>query len=379
MNHELRTPLTSIVAAASLIESTDESALQPEMVHIIKNSSEHLLNVVNDILTLTTLEAGAGHARRTRFNLREMFTTAISACRQSYGRPFVETNIQVAADIPNHVWGDAVRVRQVLLNLLSNAFKVTERGSIQLRASWQSLGDRWLSIEVQDTGPGIPSERQAQVFEPFFQSGDLPHPRFAGTGLGLSLVKRLVHLLGGRIEVHSAPDTGTAFRWLLQVTPCELWLHGKRFGQACALCAQNETPPLWPTAEHAIRNKRMLLVEDNAINRKLVAHLLEREGYGTLTAVATGQEALRAFEDTRPDIVFLDLHLPDIDGFQVVRAMRARSRPADDPLFLALTADTGPGIREMCIAKGMHDYISKPVSMAGLRAILAKHLGVRAS
>ena len=376
MNHELRTPLTSIISAATLIGSTGERNLQPEMLRIIGDSAEHLLNLVNDILTLSAVEAGAASAERVRFDLSDLVESVVATCAQSYSQAPVTARVDIALDVPNHVWGDAVRLRQILLNLLSNAFKFTELGEVSVVVRWLDLYAGIISFTVSDTGPGIPPEKHATIFEPFAMVNMGRGRRFAGTGLGLALVRRLVGLLGGTVELQSAAGHGTTFRLVLPLEPCGLWLHGRRFGRACALCSKNVALPLWTSRlEDRVKHMRVLLVEDNPVNAGLFRQIFAREGFAALFSAASGKEALEVFQLSRPEIVFLDLHLPDTDGFQVVAAMRQRLEPGHQPLFVALTADAAPGVRELCIAKGMHDYITKPIAMEVIRAVLHKHFG----
>jgi CheY-like chemotaxis protein len=279
----------------------------------------------------------------------------------------LQLSVAVAPAVPAALEGDAVRLRQVLLNLVANAVKFTERGTVGfvMALAEENAEDALLRIEVSDTGIGIAPEAQARLFEPFVQADASTTRRYGGTGLGLAICKRLVELMGGQIGVQSALGQGSTF-WLTLRLP-----HGM---DGAAHPAQAALGPA--EAGPGGRRGRILVAEDNAINRLVAEGLLESLGY-EVQMVETGRQAVEAVRAARYDLVLMDLHMPELDGFAATAAIRQQEQAAGQQRRLpivALTADALAGDAEKSLAVGMDDHLSKPLTVERLAAVVERWL-----
>ncbi|HLG99206.1 MAG TPA: ATP-binding protein [Bryobacteraceae bacterium] len=364
MSHEIRTPMTGVLGMIDLVRSTGLSIEQKEHLDLARSSADSLLSLLNEILDLSKIESGRLELSLAPFSLRR--------CIEDAGRMFelkarekgLELRTEIDSRVPDWLVGDALRLRQVLVNLLGNAVKFTDSGSVSLRVTLEtetSSGSDLL-IEVRDTGIGISPEKHRLIFDAFRQSDGSTTRKYGGTGLGLTISARLVELMGGNISLASEPGKGSTF--------------------ACRLRFERASAPDMPVAEglfrHAIaaapekRRLRILLAEDNVVNQKLVAELLRREGQD-IEVAGNGREAVAAAERAAFDLIFMDVQMPEMDGFEATGEIRRmESNSGQHTPIIAVTANAMKGDEQRCIQAGMDDYISKPINVQDLRAILKK-------
>ena len=348
MSHEIRTPMNAILGFAKLLEETLTAKEQQEYIQIIIKSGNDLLVILNDILDFSRMEAGKLNFESVPFNLRDIIGTTILMMSAKSKQKDIDLNFEVDGKIPQRLLGDAVRLNQILLNLVSNAIKFTEEGSISIKVICleQSEDRILLDFSVKDTGMGIPPEKQETIFESFEQVTNDTTRSFGGAGLGLSIVKQLVTLQNGEIFVISKPGQGADFHFRLAFV---------RLDDA----ASKAIPEKTTTANASGKGIRVLVVEDNLVNQMLVLKVLKRQGFETDMA-ENGLIALDKVENNDYDIILMDLQMPKMDGYEATQKIRSLTTDKKDIPIMALSAHTFKGEYELCIAMGMDDFISKP-------------------
>ncbi len=372
MSHEIRTPMTGMTGSLDLLQSTDMSADQRELLNIGRTSARALLTIINDILDFSKIEAGKLELETVPFHPRQLLKEVCDLVGPSAGTKGVELLARVADDVPERVRGDPSRLVQILLNLTNNAVKFTERGQVSLELSLLGKRDEKavLSIEVRDTGIGMTEAQIERLFRPFAQAESSTARRFGGSGLGLAIVKRLLDLMGGEIHVTSEPGKGSSFAFTIA-----FGLVADDTGDADreATDAADEPADVSRTAGAERRDYRILLVEDNLVNSKVISRLLVQNGYRP-DVVHNGVDAVAACARTAYDLIFMDCQMPEMDGFEATREIRRRQGAAAHTPIIALTANSSPQDRERCLAAGMDDYVSKPIDRARLVEMLGHHL-----
>ncbi len=347
MSHEIRTPLNTITGMADLLADTPLDGRQREFTTVLKNASENLLVVINEILDFSKIEAGKIELRPAPMDLRALLERQVNLLKINAEQKKVSLDLACSADLPRGIVADSGRLNQVLLNLLGNAVKFTEKGSIRLSAMVRErLADGRLLLEfsVKDSGVGIAVGEVGQVFESFKQAGSDTHLLHSGTGLGLAIAKQLVELQGGRIWAESELGRGSTFSFTLPVEEAQL--------------VENQ-PKAEPKARPA--GLRILLVEDNQFNQLLAVELFKKLVDGPLvTIAANGQQAVDRAAAEPFDLIFMDIKMPVMDGLSATRAIRQAGLPAP---IIALTANATTEERDRCLAAGMDDYLSKPISV----------------
>jgi CheY-like chemotaxis protein len=339
-----------------------------------------LLTIINDVLDYSKIEAGRMTVECIDFSLRSVCDEVRTILRAAVAKRGLETSIQYDSSLPAHIKGDPLRIRQVLLNLTSNAVKFTERGTVRIEVS--RLGEMQLRVSVADSGIGINEEQLNRMFMRFTQADSSTTRRYGGTGLGLAISKTLVELMGGTIGVSSQPGVGSTFWFTLplvaaeqphqQQVPAELLPPPVRPPEAAGEAID---PP--PIALGAVGKDgdRLLLVEDNFVNQRVAVYMLTKLGFRVDVALH-GREAIDMLGKFAYDLVLMDCQMPEMDGFEAARTIRDRnSRVLDhDVPVIAMTANAFPEDRARALASGMNDFLAKPVDRAVLAAMLAKWL-----
>ena len=362
MSHEIRTPMNGVLGMTELLQRTELSPKQQRFVHTVHRSGESLLSIIDDILDFSKIEAGKLVLEHIPFDLRQLIDDVVALFANGIERKAIAFTCRIAPDVPQHVLGDPVRLRQILTNLLNNATKFTERGEIGVDVSCPAAGQ--LRQEVRDTGIGMAPEAAAAVFQPFRQADSTTSRKYGGTGLGLAIIKQLVEMMGGNIVLHSVAGQGSSFAVTVVV--------GKVAPEDVppALSALPAPPDTGAAGQTPLR---MLLVEDNAINQEIAMAMLEDSGYHA-TPADNGRRALALWERYPFDVILMDCQMPEMDGFEATRRVRRMEaqQGRDRTPIIAVTANAILGDRELCLDAGMDDYLAKPYTRAALLAVLAR-------
>ena len=374
MSHEIRTPMHAMLGFTRILDSSGLDENQRECVDAILSSGDLLLELLNDLLDLSRIEAGAIELDPAVANIRDSVRQTLALFQSRAEQKKIDLNLHIDADVPERVEFDRLRVHQVVSNLISNAVKFTDHGTVELAlrarpANSNSSGEGWrITIEVSDTGIGIEQEQVDRLFNPFVQADSSISRKFGGTGLGLAISQRLCELMGGTINVTSKPGLGSTFTAV--------------FSARAADRATTNAPLAKPTktvgdpAKSETKVLRVLVVEDNRLNRRLAGMMLQKLGHNAVFA-EHGVEALARLEREDFDLILMDLQMPELDGFETTQEIRRRETAAGPtdrkPVpIIALTANAETEEKRRCLVAGMDDFLTKPLDMAKFRDSLSR-------
>ena len=382
VSHEVRTPMGAIISMADLLLGTVLNERQRHYAETLAQSGRGLLTLLNEILDFSKLEAGRFELEAVSFDFAELMQSIGSMLAVRAQEKGLASSLDLADGFPAQLWGDPVRIRQILDNLIDNAVKFTDQGSIRVLAGYGHDGDELvLRFEVHDTGIGLTAQQIEHLFKPYAQADSSVAVKYGGTGLGLSIARQLAQLMGGDMGAESSPQQGSMFWFTIRVREAAK-ASPDHVPSPDHVAAPDHVATPGLTAAPGPANARLgplsghvLVVEDNEINQMLIAAYLEQFGLSHETAV-NGQEAVKMLQERQFDVVLMDIMMPVMDGLEATKQIRALSGPAAKVPIIALTAHAMKGDRETYLGAGMDSYVSKPVSAADLFSALCEHLGI---
>jgi CheY-like chemotaxis protein len=326
-----------------------------DTVRVIRSSADSLLGVVNDILDFSKIEAGKLELEIAPFQLRRCIEESIELLGAKAAEKHLRLESNFASGLPEWVAGDRTRLRQVVLNLISNALKFTDSGGVTVSADVerQDPTSYVIAIEVRDTGIGIPADKLSRLFSSFSQVDASVSRRYGGTGLGLAISQRLVTLMSGAIQVESQPGEGTCFRFTVVLAPAR------------------EPEHIADAPMRNAANLKVLVAEDNVVNQRVVLKMLERLGVRA-DLVTDGSQAITAVAKAHYDLVLMDVQMPEVDGLTATREIRAGPRQDFQPVIFGLTAHVTKEYRDLCLQAGMNGCLTKPLELGKLRSVIAE-------
>lgn len=365
MSHEIRTPMNGVIGMTDLLmESPSLTAQQHEYLEIIRKSGETLLNIINDILDFSKIDSGVTELTEEPLDVRACIFESVDLLSPKAQAKRLEISYSLSPEVPPVLYGDSKRLKQVLMNLIGNAIKFTDAGGISISVKKLAQVDNSIQLlfKVKDTGIGIPKEKLDQLFQPFYQLDNFMTRSTEGTGLGLAISKKLVNLMGGNIwvdhdDVHEDSPGAT---FIFTVT-----MRTAGYSDVTAETAAAVEQPA------PVRSIKVLVAEDNKINQLVLVKMLENQGH-TIRIVENGNEVVDAALTESYDIIFMDVHMPGINGLEATTIIKDNLAPEKCPIIIAVTANSLKGDREKCLEAGMDDYISKPITNKSVNEVIRK-------